>query len=110
LGTLCAVDRKPHQLSAGQEEAMLALSRQVMVLMEFRRVSRHLAEALDHVKMLQGLLPICAWCKRVRNDEGYWGRVEAYFHELIGVDFTHGICPDCMGKLQSETRHEASAA
>lgn len=110
LGTLCAVDRKPHQLSAEQQEAMLVLARQVMVLMEFRRVSRHLAEALEHVKMLQGLLPICAWCKRIRDDEGYWARVDAYFHERAGVDFTHSICPDCLEQLRSEAKHKQSAA
>lgn len=110
LGTLCAVDRKPHRLSPEQQEAMLLLARQVIILMEFRRVSKHLAVALEHVKLLQGLLPICAWCKRIRNDEGYWARVDAYFHERAGVDFTHGICPDCLEKLQSETGRKQSAA
>jgi GAF domain-containing protein len=110
LGTLCAVDRKPHQLSAEQQEAMLVLARQVMVLMEFRRVSGLLADSLDHVKMLQGLLPICSWCKRIRNDEGYWARVEACFHERDGIDFSHGICPECMEKLRSETALKQSAA
>ena len=109
LGTLCAIDRKPHQLSAEQEEAMLVLARQVIVLLESRRVSKLLADSLDHVKMLKGLLPICSWCKRIRNDEGYWARVEAYFHERDGVDFTHGICPDCLEQLHSETRHKQSA-
>ena len=110
LGTLCAVDRKSHQLSAEQEEAMLVLARQVMALMEFRRVSKHLAEALEHVKRLQGLLPICAWCKRIRDDEGYWARVEGYFHERAGVDFTHSICPDCWEKLHADMSLKQSVA
>ena len=100
LGTLCVIDRKPRQLSAEQEKAMQVLARQVMILLESRRVSAHLADALDHVKMLQGLLPICAWCKRVRDDEGYWEQVEAYFHKYTGVDFTHGICPECLAKAR----------
>ncbi len=99
LGTLCVVDRQPRRLSTAQKKALQALSRQVMVLLELRRVSTHLAEALDHVKKLQGLLPICAWCKRIRDDEGYWSQVEAYFHKSTGADFTHGICPQCMEKI-----------
>jgi GAF domain-containing protein len=103
LGTLCAIDRKPRQLTDAQITAMQALSRQVMVLLEFRRISGHMAEALENVKTLKGLLPICAWCKRIRDDQGYWNQVEAYMHEQTGVDFTHGICPDCM-KQQSAGR------
>ena len=96
LGMLCAIDRKPRRLSAEQHRAMQALARQVMALLELRRVSAGLAEALEKVKTLSGLLPICAWCKRIRDDKGYWSRVEAYFHEHTGADFTHGICPECL--------------
>ena len=98
LGTLCAIDRKPRQLSAAQKQAMQALSRQVMALLELRRVSARMAEVLEKVKMLHGLLPICAWCKRIRDDHGYWSQVEAYVHEHTGADFTHGICPECLEK------------
>ena len=98
LGTLCAIDRRPRQLSARQKTAMQALSRQVMALLELRRVSARMAEALEKVKTLHGLLPICAWCKRIRDDQGYWSQVEAYVHEHTGADFTHGICPDCLEK------------
>jgi len=98
LGTLCAIDRKPRQLSAEQKGAMQALSRQVMALLELRRVSAGMAEALTKVKTLHGLLPICAWCKRIRDDKGYWSQVEAYVHEHMGADFTHGICPECLAK------------
>jgi GAF domain-containing protein len=104
LGTLCAIDRRPRQLSPEQMKAMQALARQVMALLELRRVSTHMAEALEHVKTLHGLLPICAWCKRIRDDRGYWNQVEAYVHEHTGVDFTHGICPDCLKKQSSASR------
>ena len=98
LGMLCAIDRKPRQLSAEQHHAMQALARQVMALLELRRVSAGLAEALEKVKTLRGLLPICAWCKRIRDDKGYWSQVEKYVHEHTGADFTHGICPECLEK------------
>ena len=104
LGTLCAIDRKPRQLSAGQRTAMQALSRQVMALLELRRVSARMAEALEKVKTLHGLLPICSWCKRIRDDKGYWSQVEAYIREHTGADFTHGICPACYEKQRAKRR------
>jgi PAS domain S-box-containing protein len=58
-----------------------------------------LQEALATVKTLRGLLPICAWCKQVRNDAGYWRRLEAHLQEHLDVRFTHGICPSCAAKL-----------
>jgi len=59
-----------------------------------RRVSQ-LQEALAHVKQLQGILPICCYCKKVRNDQKYWQKVEDYIGEHSEVAFSHGICPEC---------------
>ena len=109
LGTLCVVDHQPRRLSAAQQKALQALSRQVMALLESRRVSARLANALEQVKTLQELLPICAWCKRIRDDEGYWNQVEAYIHKYTGADFTHGICPQCLEKLHAKWKHKESA-
>ncbi|QYM79472.1 hypothetical protein K0B96_02320 [Horticoccus luteus] len=54
------------------------------------------------VDALSGLLPICAWCKKIRDDEGYWQQVESYFGRRSGVRFTHGVCLDCMGKVADD--------
>ncbi len=54
-----------------------------------------LEKVLGQVKSLQGLLPICAYCKRIRNDRNYWQRVESYIAEHSEAEFTHGICPQC---------------
>jgi len=54
-----------------------------------------LQEALSHVKRLSGLLPICASCKSVRDDDGYWQRVEVYIRKHSEASFTHSICPGC---------------
>ena len=62
-----------------------------------------LEEALAQVKRLQGLLPICAWCKRVRNDQNYWQQVETYVAERTDARFSHGICPECREKVRGET-------
>jgi len=51
--------------------------------------------ALSQVKTLQGLLPICVHCKRVRDDEGYWNKIDEYITTHTTLDFSHGICPDC---------------
>ncbi len=110
LGALCAIDNIPRQLNAEQMAAMKALSRQVMALMEFRRISAKLAEALEEVRTLHGLLPICAWCRRIRDDKGYWAEVESYLGRRAGADFTHGICPDCFAKNspKASTSQQAS--
>jgi sigma-B regulation protein RsbU (phosphoserine phosphatase) len=54
-----------------------------------------LERALAHVTRLQGLLPICTYCKKIRNDGNYWQQVESYLGEHSGARFSHGICPDC---------------
>lgn len=57
-----------------------------------------LQDALGNVKQLQGMLPICSYCKKIRNDEDYWQQVETYIAEHSDVAFSHGICPDCFEK------------
>jgi hypothetical protein len=57
-----------------------------------------LREALASVKTLRGLLPLCAWCGQVRNDEGYWKDLQGYLAEHLDVSFTHGMCPACYGR------------
>jgi phosphoserine phosphatase RsbU/P len=56
---------------------------------------RRLEEALSNVKQLQGLLPICSYCKRIRDDKNYWQQVETYVSVHSGVQFSHSYCPDC---------------
>ena len=58
-----------------------------------------LKNALANVKRLSGLLPICASCKRIRDDKGYWEQIELYIHDHSEADFTHGICPECIETL-----------
>lgn len=55
-----------------------------------------LQEALSRVKTLSGLLPICAHCKKIRDDKGYWNRIESYIQERSAAEFSHGICPECV--------------
>ena len=61
-----------------------------------------LEDALSKVKRLQGLLPICSYCKRIRGDDQYWQQVDAYLAEHTEAQFSHGICPPCYEKVQQE--------
>jgi len=58
-----------------------------------------LQSALDNIKTLSGLIPICAHCKKIRGDEGYWQQVEVFISQHSEADFSHGICPDCKHEL-----------
>jgi len=70
-------------------------------------------KTLDEVKILRGLLPICASCKKIRDDKGYWTQIESYIANHSEAQFTHGLCPDCAKKLypkffQEDTGSEGS--
>jgi DNA-binding NarL/FixJ family response regulator len=69
---------------------------------ERERLIHELQEALSKVKQLSGLLPICASCKKIRDDAGYWTQVEVYMRENTEIDFTHTVCPECTKKLYPE--------
>lgn len=69
-----------------------------------------LQAALAEVRMLQGILPICSYCKRIRDDENYWESVDAYLSKHINAEFSHGICPSCYRTVVepelNKTEHE----
>ncbi|MFC1844238.1 hypothetical protein ACFLZ5_05555 [Thermodesulfobacteriota bacterium] len=65
-----------------------------------------LQEALEKVKTLSDFLPICANCKKIRNDKGYWDQVEKYISDHLEVKFTHGICPKCAEELYPDLYNE----
>ena len=64
--------------------------------------AKELQEALSKVKALSGLLPICASCKKIRDDKGYWNQIESYIRDHSEADFSHSICPGCKKKLYPE--------
>ena len=98
LGTLCVIDRVVRTLSADQVESLEVLGRQAMRLMELRKASDSLARALSEVKVLEGLLPICCYCKNIRDDNGDWQKVESYIEQRTAAGFSHGYCPTCARK------------
>ena len=70
---------------------------------------QELQETLKEIRTLSGLLPICAWCKKLRDDEGYWKSVEQYIGERTKAEFTHGICPECNEKFQVEENRKLNS-
>ncbi|MEK7372326.1 MAG: GAF domain-containing protein, partial [candidate division NC10 bacterium] len=106
LAVLALNSRKPFSLDAEDESLLGAFVSQAAVaiqnasLYEAQGQARRSAElALAQVKQLQGMLPICAYCKKIRDDSNYWQTVEAYIGERSEATFSHGICPECKEKI-----------
>ncbi len=78
-----------HRLLKAQEELVLQLQ-----------------DALENVKTLKGIVPICAKCKKIRDDQGYWKQVEEYISQHTEADFSHGICPECMDEYYEELKRD----
>jgi len=93
----------PLRLSKGDISGRLVLLRDISLRKKVEREREQLIvelkDALDHVKTLSGLLPICSNCKKIRDDGGYWHEVESYISKYSNTVFSHGICPDCMEVL-----------
>jgi len=90
----------------GRPLAVVEISRDISerrrALRERESLIAELQASLSRVRTLSGLLPICASCKKVRDDKGYWHQVEAYIRDRSDAEFSHGICPDCMRQLYPE--------
>lgn len=72
---------------------------------ERERLISDLRNALSKVRMLSGLIPICANCKKIRDDKGYWNQIESYIKDHSEASFTHGICPKCLNKEMNSYRN-----
>ncbi len=116
LGTLCAIDQRPRELDEKQRSALKALARQATMLLELRRSLRllraTLAEkqaALDEVNQLRGLLPMCSYCKSIRDDEDYWHEVGHYISDHSRVEFSHGVCPSCLPEVMKNAERDVAS-
>jgi GAF domain-containing protein len=104
LGTLCVIDPQPRTgeaLRPAQIEALEALARHASRLLEHRRVAAQLAGALSRVKLLEELVPICAWCKGIMNADEHRSTIEEFLQTHSGFEITHGLCAECEARLVS---------
>jgi AmiR/NasT family two-component response regulator len=92
---------KPPRPGELERAIIIALARHADMI-ELRRLNKELEQALNKVKTLSGMLPICASCKKIRDDKGYWQQIESYIREHSEAEFSHGICPECARKLYPE--------
>lgn len=82
------------------------VTEQKKAVMLREQLIQNLEESLEQVKLLSGFIPICASCKKIRDDKGYWQQVEEYIRDRSEAEFSHGICPDCYVKLYPELQHD----
>jgi PAS domain S-box-containing protein len=91
-------ERVANQIAGAIANAQVFIERK-RALEDREQLILQLQKALTEVKQLSGLLPICASCKKIRDDKGYWNQIESYIRDRSEAEFSHGICPDCMKKL-----------
>jgi len=98
------------QVIGDLEASMFVVAIYVSILVATMRMDdEELANTRVEMATLSGLLPICAWCKKVRDDDGYWKQVEDYFSAHTHVDFTHSICTTCETRIIEETRRRGGS-
>ena len=83
------------QLRAGRADALSVTAR-------LEATTAELDKARTELKSLSGLLPMCAWCKKIRDDAGYWQQLEGYISSHADVEFSHSACPDCTQRIQAD--------
>ena len=85
-------------LVKGRVDASL-LGRSIRYAIERQKLLTQIEHSMKEIKTLRGFLPICASCKKIRDDQGYWTQIETYISEHSDAEFSHGLCPDCAVKL-----------
>jgi PAS domain S-box-containing protein len=98
-GSIYLMDLTATVIPWGKDKALLANFRDIAERVEAEKEQEklivELKEAMDNIKTLKGLIPICSSCKKIRDDKGYWHQVESYIRNHTEAEFTHGLCPDC---------------
>jgi PAS domain S-box-containing protein len=95
----CSPCRDEKGIIRGTVHIARDISQEKSVKTEREKLISELQDALSKVKLLSGFLPICASCKKIRDDKGYWNQIEEYIRDRSEAEFSHGICPDCVKKL-----------
>ena len=109
FGTICVIDNKVNMWKKQQDkilctfkdmiETHLAL---IFTIDQLENKTNQLQKAYNEVKTLKGMLPICAKCKKIRDDKGYWNQIESYIKKHSEAEFSHSICPECAAEINAE--------
>jgi DNA-binding response OmpR family regulator len=101
------LERMNAQLSESNRELKNEIMERKKAEEEKEKLIVELKESLTKIKTLSGLLPICSWCKKIRDDAGYWQQLEAYIGQHSGAEVSHSICPDCLKAKYPDTDEES---
>ncbi len=109
FGTICILDSKENRYGESYKEHLFQSKELVDAQLDsiyqnirLEKTAKELEKSLNEIKVLRGLLSICSYCKKIRDDKGNWNPIETYFRDRSEVEFSHGICPDCAKKLHSD--------
>jgi PAS domain S-box-containing protein len=91
---------------AGRMASFVDITKRKEIEADREKLIGKLQDALKKIKTLRGIIPICAACKKIRDDKGYWNQIEIYLKEHSEADFSHGICPECVKKLYPDFQEE----
>lgn len=94
------------EIQKAHEEIKIEIEERKLAQIDKDTLIIELKDALNKVKTLSGLLPICASCKNIRDDKGYWNKIESYIRTHSEAEFTHSICPECSEKLYPQYRKD----
>jgi GAF domain-containing protein len=102
FGTICVLDIKKNSYTEAYQKLLLQFKELIEALLGLMHSNRLLQGALQEVKTLQGLLPTCAHCKKIRDQHGNWQPMEIYISQRSEAKFSHGVCPDCLLRYYPE--------
>ncbi len=109
FGTICVLDNKENAYSEIYEKLIVQFRDIIQNHLELIYMNhllggenQRLADYISEIQTLRGIIPICSFCKKIRNDEGYWQAVESYLSQHTEAKFSHGICPECEKEHYSE--------
>jgi DNA-binding response OmpR family regulator len=97
------------ELAQANESLLQEIAERKKIEAEREKLIADLQAALVKVKTMRGLLPICSWCHKIRDDSGYWNQLEVFLGDHSDLDFSHSICPDCSNKFRSEFQRPADS-
>lgn len=103
-----ANDYLPKPFNPGELRARVEVGRRMIFMQEtLARKIEELRKAIEKIRTLRGIIPICAGCKKIRNDQGYWQQVEVYVKNHSDAEFSHGLCPECLTIMYPDLDLEA---